>query len=245
MHTAAMTTRSAFLGVTGAAAVAAALLWTQAPATAQAQSADLAERTAAASREFRAALQLEPNPQHGAELFSTCAACHGADARGTQDGTIPALAGQHVSVMVKQLVDFRHDRRWDERMQNFAASHHLSDSQDLLDVATYAGSLPRWPPLAGGIGDGASLQAGAIAYFRHCETCHGPLGQGELRRMRPRLAGQHYQYLRRELEETAAGQRLGMDAEHVRLIRALSAPERLGVADYLSRLSPDLASPAR
>jgi cytochrome c553 len=60
--------------------------------------------------------------------------------------------------------------------------------------------------------------------------------------MRPRLAGQHYEYMLRELELTAAGQRPGMDAEHVRLIRDLSAEERRGVADYLSRLSPDLAS---
>jgi hypothetical protein len=33
-----------------------------------------------------------------------------------------------------------------------------------------------------------------------------------------------------------------MDIEHVKLISALSADERQGVADYLSRLSPDLAS---
>jgi cytochrome c553 len=65
---------------------------------------------------------------------------------------------------------------------------------------------------------------------------------GELRRMRPRLAGQHYQYLLRQLDDTAAGKRPGMDAEHVKLIGKLSTGERSGVADYLSRLSPDLAS---
>lgn len=224
------------------AAVFVALSPTQLPRTVHAQAADFSGRTAAAISEFREALTLEPNLKHGGELFETCAACHGTDGRGTQDGTIPALAGQHVSVLVKQLVDFRHDRRLDERMQNFAANHHLNGPQELLDVAAHAESLPRWPPLAGGNGDGSQLQRGAIAYFRHCETCHGPLGQGELRRMRPRLAGQHYLYLRRELEETAAGQRLGMDAEHVRLIGALSVEERTGVADYLSRVSPDLAS---
>jgi cytochrome c553 len=60
--------------------------------------------------------------------------------------------------------------------------------------------------------------------------------------MRPRLAGQHYGYLQRQLDETAAGQRPGMDAGHVRLIGALTAAERAAVADYLSRLSPNLAS---
>jgi cytochrome c553 len=65
---------------------------------------------------------------------------------------------------------------------------------------------------------------------------------GELRRMRPRLAGQHYQYLLRQLDDTAAGKRPGMDAEHVKLIGALPSEKRSGVADYLSRLTPNLVS---
>jgi cytochrome c553 len=207
-----------------------------------AESPTFAENTAAAISEFRAALALTPDLEHGKQLFDTCAACHGAEGLGTRDGSVPAIAGQHVSVLVKQLVDFRHDRRWDERMQNFSSTHHLQGAQDLLDVASYAQSLHRWPPLEGGTGDGKSLQRGANEYFVQCESCHGPLGEGELRRMRPRLAGQHYEYLMRELEQTAAGERPGMDAEHVKRIRKLSLEERQGIADYLSRLSPDLVS---
>ena len=207
-----------------------------------AEAPTFAENTAAASAEFRAALALTPDLKHGAQLFETCSACHGADGTGARDATVPAIAGQHVSVLVKQLVDFRHDRRWDERMQNFASRHSLEGAQDLLDVASYAESLPRWPPLEGGTGDGKALQRGANAYFIQCEGCHGPLGEGELRRMRPRLAGQYYEYLMRELGETAAGERPGMDAEHVKRIRKLTLEERQGIADYLSRLSPDLAS---
>ncbi len=206
------------------------------------QSPTFAADTAAAISEFRAALALEPDLKHGAQLFDTCAACHGADGLGARDGSVPAIAGQHVSVLVKQLVDFRHDRRWDERMQNFASHHHLEGAQDLLDVSAYAESLQRWPPLEGGTGDGKALQRGANVYFLKCEGCHGPLGQGELRRMRPRLAGQYYIYLMRQLGETAAGERPGMDADHVQRIGSLSLEERQGVADYLSRLSPDLAS---
>lgn len=199
-------------------------------------------RTAAAIADFRQAIDLEPNPRRGAELFTDCAACHGTDGRGAMDGSVPALAGQHVSVLVKQLVDFRHDRRWSERMRNFASQHHLSGPQELLDVAAYAESLPRWPPLEGGTGDGSALKRGNVVYHRDCEECHGPLGLGELRRLRPRLAGQHYRYLLRQLEETADRMRPGMDVRHVKLIGALSADERSAVADYLSRLSPNLAS---
>jgi cytochrome c553 len=224
------------------AAAAGTLLLASAAGTAVVEEAALAGRTAAAIADFRAAIELEPDAGRGARLFETCAACHGQDGRGTDDGAVPAIAGQHVSVLVKQLVDFRHDRRWDERMQNFASRHCLSGPQELLDVAAYAESLRRWPPLEGGGGDRAALRQGEIVYHRDCSGCHGPLGEGELRRMRARLAGQHYGYLLRQLDQTAAGARPGMDAEHVRMIGALSAEERAAVADYLSRLSPNLAS---
>jgi cytochrome c553 len=49
----------------------------------------------------------------------------GPDGRGTEDGEIPAIAGQHGSVLLKQLTDFRHEQRWNERMQNFTDRHHL------------------------------------------------------------------------------------------------------------------------
>ncbi len=199
-------------------------------------------RTEAAIADFRAAVMLEPNLAHGAELFPTCAACHAADGQGTPDGSVPAIAGQHVSVMVKQLVDFRYDRRWDERMRQFASKHSLAGPQDLLDVAAYAESLPRWTRLEGGTGDASQLQQGYVVYHRSCASCHGPLGMGESRRMRPRLAGQHYRYLVRQLDETAGGTRPGMDAGHVKLIGQLTPEQRSSVADYLSRLSPHLTS---
>lgn len=198
-------------------------------------------RKAAAIAEFRAAVELEPDRLRGARLFDTCAACHGRDGRGTADGTVPAIAGQHVSVLVKQLVDFRHDRRWDERMQNFASQHHLAGPQELLDVAAYAESLPRWPPQEGGDCSDGDLEQGRVAYHRDCAECHGPLGMGELRRMRPRLAGQHHRYLLQQMDETVAERRPGMDPQHVRLLGALTAEERSAVADYLSRLCPHLA----
>ncbi|MEX1994527.1 MAG: c-type cytochrome [Steroidobacteraceae bacterium] len=205
-------------------------------------SGELPGRTKAAIADFRAAVALEPDLQRGAALFAPCAACHAADGLGTTDGSIPAIAAQHVSVLVKQLVDFRHDRRWNERMRNFASQHNLSGPQELLDVAAYAESLPRWPPLEGGTGEGAALKLGKVVYHRYCAECHGPLGLGELHRMRPRLAGQRYQYLLRQLEETADRMRPGMDVTHVKLIGALFDAERKAVADYLSRLSPNLAS---
>ena len=192
--------------------------------------------------EFTEGAYLEPDLQHGAELYETCAACHGKDGRGTEDGEIPAIAGQHGSVLQKQITDFRHDQRWNERMQNFTDRHHLPDAQAVTDVAAYVAYLKRFPPSLMGIGDGTALGEGASVYFQKCERCHGPIGQGDLLKNRPRLAGQHYAYLLRQLQDTAANRRPGMDAAHVAWLRELSPVQMRGVADYLSRLSPDLSS---
>jgi cytochrome c553 len=218
------------------------IFFIHAAATVEVESDALEGRTEAAIADFRAAMKLAPNLPNGAAHFSTCATCHGANGLGTEDGRVPAIAGQHVSVVVKQLVDFRHDRRWGEQMRDVASRHNLNGPQELLDVAAYAESLPRWPPLQGGTGDGSALNHGYVVYQRDCAGCHGPLALGDLTRLRPRLAGQRYQYLLRQLEETADRMRPGMDVKHVVLIGSLSPDERKAVADYLSRLSPNLTS---
>src|SRR5688572_4900495 len=179
-------------------------------------------------REFSEGASLTPDLARGAALYNTCAACHGPQGRGTSDGEIPAIAGQHGSVLLKQLADFRYDQRWNERMQHFTDRHYLPDAQAVTDVAAYVASLPRFPSTTTGIGDGRSLSEGAKVYFRHCEQCHGPLGQGDLLRRRPRLAGQHYAYLLRQLEETAQELRPGMDNAHVQRLRKLSPEEMRG-----------------
>jgi cytochrome c553 len=224
------------------AIAAAALLFAVAAGPIEVDPYSLQGRTQAAIKEFRAAVELEPDLQHGARLFTACAECHQADGSGQPDGSVPVIAGQHVSVLVKQLVDFRHDRRWSAYMPDAAKMHGLDSSQDLLDVAAYAESLKRLPPRQGGPGGSAVRLKGQVVYYRDCAQCHGRLGEGELRTLRPRLAGQHYRYLLKQLNQTAVGGRPGMDAEHVKRIGALSDEERAAVADYLSGLSPELVS---
>ena len=195
-----------------------------------------------ARAELMQAARLTPNTTHGAALFETCAACHGRDGLGASDGSVPAIAGQHGSVLLKQLVDFRHNQRWDERMQHFSDQHHLANAQELTDVTAYIAGLRRFAPRTNAIGTGEYLQQGASVYFRVCEACHRSLGQGDLLYFRPRLAGQHYQYLRKQLDDIASGARPAMHPAHAERIRVLSPTERMGIADYLSRMSPDLSS---
>src|SRR3954469_14833188 len=94
-----------------------------------------------ARQEFTVALQATRSLEHGAELFQKCAACHGASGNGSDDGNIPRIAGQHFRVLVRQLVDYRHETRWDIRMEHFAGRNLLPDAQSIADVAGYVSLL--------------------------------------------------------------------------------------------------------
>jgi cytochrome c553 len=171
---------------------------------------------------------------HGATLFETCAACHGPDGAGTRDGSVPAIAAQHFRVITRELVDYRHDKRWDLRMEHFTDEHHLSGAQDIADVAAYISDLP--PTHTSGVGSGEFLDHGAEVYGRLCASCHGPAAEGENLKRYPRLAGQHFEYLLRQMHDAVEGRRPNFPREHVRLLERFERPDFVGVADYLSRL---------
>jgi len=177
-------------------------------------------------------LTRNPDPKEGATLYAPCAACHGVNGEGATDGTVPALAGQSYTVVAKQLVDFRAGVRHDERMEHFSDRRHLSFSQPVADVAIYIAGLP---PVAASNGPaGSNLAQGAMAYARACARCHGELGEGKEDTLAPRLAGQHSEYLLKQLAAATNGVRPAMATSHAR--PALSEDERRAVAAYLSTL---------
>lgn len=191
---------------------------------------------ASAKQELEQALRHTPNMKHGAELFRQCAACHGPDGGGTKDGNAPRIAGQHVPVLVKQLVDYRHNRRWDPHMEHYAGKDLLTDPQSLKDVAAYIHQLePVAPP---GRGGGELASHGANVYGRLCESCHGQSGLGNRKKMVPRIAGQHYDYLMRQIYDGADGRRPNFSPVHIRLLGRLDRRDIVGLSDYLSRLEP-------
>jgi cytochrome c553 len=185
--------------------------------------------------ELHAAIRAKPNPDRGAQLFRNCAICHGPSGGGTLDGGVPRIAGQHFSVIVKQLVDYRHDRRWDIRMEHFTDRHLLIDAQAMADVAGYIDHLSiEVPP---GVGDGELVAHGAEVYSKECQSCHGRSADGDEKAMIPRIAGQHYEYLMRQIYDAVDGRRPNFSAAHVRLLARLERDDIVGLADYLSRLS--------
>ena len=184
--------------------------------------------------ELQAALRATPRLDRGAEDFDTCAACHGRDGGGASDGTIPAIAGQHESVLVRQLIEFRHNARLNIRMQHFVDRHHLTDAQQLADVAAYVSSLP---PRSVASGGAVAPPGSAATYARRCRSCHGGSGEGDAAMHVPRLAGQHPEYLGEQLHDAAEGRRPSMRG-HTRLLAKLSTEEIDGLAVYLANLGP-------
>jgi len=153
------------------------------------------------SRELDAVLGRVADPEHGKQLYESCAACHQRNGQGIANGTVPAIAGQPFAVIAKQLTDFRHGTRLDPLMQHFTDTTHLSYSQEIADVASY---ISRMPPRVGAADPAASGGHGTMIYERKCERCHGPVAEGNDAGFAPRLAGQHADYLIRQLTYEAS-----------------------------------------
>ena len=197
---------------------------------------DSAQR--AAKQEYAAALRRLPNLTRRRDLFATCATCHGSDGSGVEDGSVPAIAGQYFAVIVKQLTDFHNARRWNIRMGKVLYPLHITSAADFADVAAYISRLPRHG--THDVGDGSALTAGTGVYFAACERCHGAIGAGAESSLTPRLGGQHYRYLVRQIRNAGVQWRPNMSSQHERLVRKLTSEQIDGVADYLSRLDPNL-----
>ena len=186
--------------------------------------------------ELNQALELEPNIEHGRDLYLICATCHTFESWGIPDGTYPQLAGQHRNVILKQLADIRSGNRDVPQMVPFAQAGLLGGPQGLADVTAYISALPMNPEP--GTGPGDNLQHGQDLYENSCEICHGENGEGDDESFFPRIQGQHYNYLLRQLKWIRDGKRRNVYRGMVRRMRRMTDADFEAVADYVSRLSP-------
>jgi cytochrome c553 len=128
----------------------------------------------------------------GKEKAVVCGACHGVDGNSTIPQN-PILAGQNPRYIYLQLRDFNKKRRQDPLMSPMAAN--LS-TKDMLDLAAYF-SMQK-PSRQNARGDAAKIDEGRkIADAALCPMCHlgGFSGQNEI----PKVAGQHYDYIKKQL----------------------------------------------
>lgn len=187
----------------------------------------------AQSSEEMLMLKMKGNVENGKVAYQGCQGCHKPDASGLPDGTYPQLAGQHTTVLIKQMSDVREGRRDNPKMFPFAGKH-VVETQEVVDIAAYLGSLPL--PGHNDKGPGNDLARGKALYEQDCAVCHGERGEGNAENFYPVTAGQHYRYLVRQVVAIRDGSRRNANPKMVRVVKNYSASDIGAVADYMSRI---------
>lgn len=164
-----------------------------------------------------------------------CANCHGR--QGESAGpAYPHLAGQNAAYITKQLHDFKSGRRNNRAMREMMAEY--SDA-DLVALGGYYASMK---PVPHQVADPALARAGRVLFnagraesaVPACAACHGAQARGS--EALPRLAGQHAQYLERQLEDFGQRVRTNDNAVMHDIASRLREQDRRAVASYLSGL---------
>lgn len=183
------------------------------------------------------ALKLKGNVKEGKEGYEVCGACHLPSGAGRSDGTFPQLAGQHTTVLIKQMADIRGGLRDNPTMYPFAKE--LTDAQELANVAAYIESLCipvdhgkyEGPDAAQQIADGKTM------YEKECIECHKANGEGVKDKFFPVLAGQHYKYLLRQMTEIRDGKRRNANPDMVAIIKKYDDKQLVAISAYQSSLT--------
>jgi cytochrome c553 len=170
-----------------------------------------------------------------AKSNEVCVSCHTNDgSRGSPAN--PILQGQHPEYLVKQLSEFKTDKRVNPIMKGFAAQ--LTE-QDMKNVAAFYGSKQAKPGFAKNkefVGLGEKIYRGGLAdrQIAACAGCHGPNGAG-IPSQYPRLAGQHADYTDAQLKAFRDGARKN-SLQMTGIAAQMSNREIAAVADYIAGL---------
>jgi cytochrome c553 len=165
----------------------------------------------------------------GRTKSQACAACHGADGN-SPAGNFPNLAGQTWRYIYMQLKDFKEGRRIDPVMSPMAEP--LS-RQDMIDISNYYASQRAKPsPFKT---DEAKIRLGkAKADETLCAMCHlgAFAGQNEI----PRVAGQQYEYIVKQMKDFKARTRTNDAGNMTSVARTLSDTDIENLAHYITSL---------
>ena len=174
----------------------------------------------------------------GKAASAVCSSCHGADGNSTNPDW-PKLAGQGESYLIKQLHDFRANKRADAMMTPMAMG--IASDEDVLNLAAYFSSQKQ----KSGTANKDKVKAGEKIYrggimasgVAACSGCHGPTGEGNSAAKFPRIAGQHAKYAIKQLKAFRAGSRNNDPGKMMRNVAAkMSDTEIEAVAEYISGL---------
>ncbi len=187
--------------------------------------------------ELKEALAKKGDIKRGKETYEICGACHLPNGAGRPDGTFPQLAGQHTTVLIKQMADIRVGLRDNPTMYPFAKE--MTDPQDLADTSAYIESL--CVPVDHGKYEGKDVALqnakGKELYEKQCLECHGKNGEGNKEKFYPVIAGQHYKYLLRQMTEIRDGHRRNANPDMVKVIKPYTNEQLVAISAYQASLS--------
>lgn len=166
----------------------------------------------------------------GQAKAQVCVACHGPQGNSTNPA-YPVLAGQTARYLTLQLRDFKEGRRSDPVMSPMAAPLSRQDMQDLADYFAEQKPMPSTYKV-----DAARVEAGRKKSEEVlCTMCHlgGFAGQNEI----PRVAGQQYAYIVKQLEDFRAKKRTNDAGNMTSVSRNLSDDDIRNLANYVTNLN--------
>ena len=173
--------------------------------------------------------RIQADSTEGKDKAAVCAACHGVDGNSTS-AQYPKLAGQTARYLYLQLKDFREGRRKDPQMSPMAAN--LS-KEDMLTLAEYFAAQKQSPSEykvdAASVAEGKRIADAAL-----CTMCHlGSFsGQNEI----PRVAGQHYEYIVKQLTDFREKKRTNDAGNMASVTKGLSDDDIKNLAQYITNL---------
>jgi cytochrome c553 len=135
-------------------------------------------------------------------VTTTCQNCHGDKGNSTSP-TFPRLNGQQADYISAQLKAFRDRSRGDPHAQAYMWGMALTLGDALIgELAKYYASQTPTEPQSGGalVAEGKIIFTDGVEkdHIPPCQACHGEHGQGD--GTTPRIAGQHADYLIKQLE---------------------------------------------
>ena len=177
------------------------------------------------------------NAEAGKTKSAVCAACHNADGNSVNPEW-PKLAGQHPNYIIKELNDFKNDKRVNATMSPMAKP--LSE-QDMADLAAYFSSqakkLGEADQTKVGLGEQVYKGGNNATGVAACAACHGPTGAGNPAANFPSLNGQHATYVKAQLLNFRSGARANDAGKMMRNVAAkMSDAEIDSVAEYIAGL---------
>jgi len=169
------------------------------------------------------------DPEAGRKKAAACVTCHGPDGN-SASGEYPILAGQTARYLYLELRDFKEGRRTNGLMAPFVEK--LS-RDDMLDLAEYfAGQKPKpiaFKPDAARVARGRKKAEEVL-----CTMCHlgGMKGQNEI----PRVAGQHPEYVIKQLKAFKARTRTNDAGSMTAVAQTITEQDIEDLAHYIASL---------